>query len=254
MKMARNDSNEKLYLYGKRSIEERLKAAPESVRRVILEHGGARVQDIAGLARSRKVPVELMPGTQFRALTRGIHSQGVAAEVEEFVYADLDDVLDSGERPTLILLDRINDPQNLGSILRTCACLGSFCVVLPKHESVDVTETVLKVACGAENHVPVCLVSSLSVAVDKARRSGYWIGATVVEGGTDPRSGTPMNFPLALIIGSEGEGVRSGLLKDADYRFTLPMRGAALSLNAAVSTGIFCYEAASQRAEYEKKS
>ncbi len=252
--MAGSNRNERLYLYGKRSIEERLKAAPESVRRVILEHGGARVQEIAGLARSRKVPLELMPATQFRALTRGIHSQGVAAEVDEFAYADLDDVLDSGEKPILIMLDRINDPQNLGSILRTCACLGSFCVVLPKHESVDVTEAALKVACGAENYVPVCLVSSLSVAVDKARRSGYWIAVTVVEGGNDPRREASMNFPLALIIGSEGEGVRSGLLKDADYRFTLPMRGAALSLNAAISTGIFCYEAASQRADYENKT
>ena len=243
-----------MYLYGRRSIEERLKANSGNVKRLILEHGGARSPDIAALARSRKVPVELISGVQFRALTRGIHSQGVVAEVDGFSYADIDAVLDDPAKPTLILLDRINDPQNLGSILRTCACLGGFCVVLPKHESVDVTETVLKVACGAENYVPVCLISSLAVAVDKARRSGYWIAATVVEGGTDPHEGPSMNFPLALIIGSEGEGVRSGLLKDTDYCFTLPMRGAALSLNVAVSVGIFCYEAAAQRSKNEKKA
>lgn len=245
--MAGRNQQKIMYLYGKRSIEERLKAAPDSVLRLIMEKGGARAQDTVGLARSRGVPLDLIPGPQFRALTRGIHAQGIVAEIGEFTYADIDEVLDSGENPVLILLDRINDPQNLGAILRTCACFGGFCLVLPKHESVDVTEAALKVACGAENYVPVCLVSSLSVAVDKARRHGYWIAATVVKGGTDPDKERSINFPLALIIGSEGEGVRSGLLKEADYRFTLPMKGAALSLNVAVSTGIFCYEVSTRR-------
>ncbi|MFA5320394.1 MAG: 23S rRNA (guanosine(2251)-2'-O)-methyltransferase RlmB [Candidatus Omnitrophota bacterium] len=243
-----------MYLYGKRSINERLLVNPRSVKQVILEHGGGRVPEVAALARSKRIPVELIHTTRFKSITRGIHSQGIIAEVEDFAYADLDEIIgvENTKKPTLILLDRINDPQNLGAILRTCACMGGFCVVLPKHECVDVTETVLKVACGAENYVPVCLLSTLAVAVDKAKEEGYWIAATVVEGGDNPR-GTAINFPLALVFGSEGEGVRAGLLKELDYRFTLPMQGAELSLNVANAVSIFCYEITCQRNLNENK-
>ncbi len=233
-------------LYGKRSVTERLLKDPGSIKKIYIQEGMNR-PDVAHLGRSKKVAVEVLKQQRFNQLVQGgVHTQGVMAEVDAFRYEDFDDILGLEDKPVLIFLDRINDPQNLGSILRSCACFGGFCVVLPKFESVEVTEAVLKVACGGENYVPVCRVINLSVAAQKAKKAGYWIGAAVVEGGQNPRQ-LDLNFPFGLVVGSEGKGVRPGLIKDLDYRFTLPMRGAELSFNVAVAVSLFCYEIVCQR-------
>jgi 23S rRNA (guanosine2251-2'-O)-methyltransferase len=233
-------------LYGKRSVMERLHSDPRSIKKIYIQEGVNR-PDIAHLSRSNNITVEVLKEQRFTHLVQGgVHTQGVMAEIENFRYEDLDEILEREDKPVLLLLDRINDPQNLGSILRSCACFGGFCVVLPKFESVEVTEAVLKVACGGENYVPVCRVTNLSVAVQKARKAGYWIGAAVVEGGQNPRQAR-LNFPFGLVVGSEGHGVRPGLVKDLDYRFTLPMQGAELSFNVAVAVSVFCYEVVCQK-------
>ncbi|MDD2703662.1 MAG: 23S rRNA (guanosine(2251)-2'-O)-methyltransferase RlmB [Candidatus Omnitrophica bacterium] len=233
-------------LYGKRSVTERLHKNPRSIKKIYIQDGMNR-PDIAHLGRSKNVSVEVIKPQRFNQLVQGgVHTQGVIAEIENFRYEDLDEILEREDKPVVLFLDRINDPQNLGSILRSCACFGGFCVVVPKFESVEVTEAVLKVACGGENYVPVCRVVNLSVAVQKAKKEGYWIGAAVVEGGQNPRQ-LKLNFPFGLVVGSEGRGVRPGLVKDLDYRFTLPMQGAELSFNVAVAVSIFCYEIVNQR-------
>lgn len=232
-------------LYGKRSVIERLCSGPKSVRKVYIQEGLSR-PDVVNLARKHHVSVDVLQLRRFSQLAGNVHTQGVMAEVDVFHYHDFDEVIGQEVKPTLICLDRINDPQNLGVILRNCACFGGFCVVLPTHESVAVTEAVLKVACGAENYVPICHVSSLSMAIQKSKEEGYWIGAAVVEGGEHPRQAR-LNFPLCLVFGSEGEGVRPGLIKHIDYKLTLPMHGAGLSFNVAIAVGIFCYEISCQR-------
>ncbi|MFA5362089.1 MAG: 23S rRNA (guanosine(2251)-2'-O)-methyltransferase RlmB [Candidatus Omnitrophota bacterium] len=233
-------------LYGKRSVMERLHKNPRSMKKIYIQDGMNK-PDIAHIGRQKHVPVEIVKQQRFAQLVQGgVHTQGIMADIENFRYDDFDEILELEDKPVLIFLDRINDPQNLGSILRSCACFGGFCVVLPKFESVDVTEAVLKVACGGENYVPVCRVVNLSLAVQKARKDGYWIGAAVVEGGQNPRQ-LSLNFPFGLVVGSEGQGVRPGLVKDLDYRFTLPMQGAELSFNVAVAVSMFCYEVVCQK-------
>jgi 23S rRNA (guanosine2251-2'-O)-methyltransferase len=233
-------------LYGKRSVIERIGSQPKSVKRIYLLEGASR-PEITHLARRNNLFIEVLGRNRFNQLAQGMNTQGVMAEVDKFYYRDLDDIISNEEnKPTLICLDRINDPQNLGVILRNCACFGDFCVVLPKHESVEVTEAVLKVACGAENYTPVCQVTNLSMAIQKARAQGYWVGATVVDGGTHPRQAN-FNFPLCLLFGSEGEGIRPGLVKHLDYKLSLPMPGAGLSFNVAMAVAIFCYEVTCQR-------
>jgi 23S rRNA (guanosine2251-2'-O)-methyltransferase len=236
-------------LYGKRSIIERFNSNPRSVKKLYFEEE-AILPEIAALAKEHRIQIQTLGHRRFLQLAQKARSQGVIAEVDNFYYRDFDEMIDvaDAQKPTLIILDRINDPQNLGVILRNCACLGGFCIVLPKHESVEVTEAVLRVASGAENYIPVCQVSNLSVCVDKARKNGYWIGATVVEGGQHPHE-AQLNFPLALIFGSEGEGIRQGLTKHLDYKLTLPMHGAGLSFNVAMAVAIFSYEASCQRPE-----
>lgn len=233
-------------LYGKRSVIERLRKDPQSIKKIYIQEGIDR-PDIIQLGRKNKILLEVISRPRFNQLVQGgAHTQGVIAETVKFQYQDFDEIISLDPKPVLIFLDRINDPQNLGSIIRSCACLGGFCVVLPKFESVEVTEAVLKVACGGENYVPICLVTNLNIAVLKAKKEGYWIGAAVVEGGQNPRQ-VELNFPFGIIMGSEGKGVRPGLVKDLDYKLTLPMQGAELSFNVSVAVSIFSYEIVCQR-------
>jgi len=234
-------------LYGRRSVLERIKTNPQSIRKIYLQQNSSSPQTL-NLLRKNCAHIESISAEHFTKLSRQIPSQGIIAEVNEFRYCDFDEItsLEDKNKPTLVCLDRINDPQNLGSILRTCSGFGNFCVVLPKHESVDITEAVLRVACGGENYTPVCRVTNLSNAVLKAKEEGYWIGATVVEGGQNLGE-AKFNFPLGLLFGSEGQGVRPGLLKHIDYELSLPMSVAEFSFNVAVAVGIFCYEVNRQK-------
>jgi len=234
-------------LFGKRPVNERLKANPQTIRKIFIERGFSD-EEILKLARKRKIFVEKVDDRRFYKLTRGLNTQGIVAEAEDFFYDDFDELisLDDPKKPVLVFLDEVTDPQNLGSIMRTLSCLGGFCIILPKRDSVGVNETVLRVASGAENYIPVCQVSNLSNAIQKAKKAGYWIAATVVEKGQNPRS-AGLRFPLGIIFGSEGEGIRLILERQADYRLTLPMKGAGLSFNVAIAAAVFCYEIASQR-------
>ena len=237
-------------LFGKRSVIERIKTNPKSIEKIYLQEGLARA-DIIELAKSENIRLENLPAGRFFQLAQGVQTQGVMAEVDKFFYRDFDELISQEDKPTLICLDRITDPQNLGVILRNSACLGGFSIILPKHESVEVNETVLKVACGAENYVPVCLVTNLSTAIQKAKKTGYWVAAAVVAGGENPRQAN-LNFPLAILFGSEGEGIRPGLIKHVDYKLTLPMQGAGLSFNVAMAVAIFCYEVSSQKSKGDR--
>lgn len=235
-----------MYLYGRRAVQERLKANPGSIRRIYLQ--AEKLAEIAEAARQRRIPISGPGLRQFPGLARDAATQGVVAEVDPFQYADFYEQLKQPDeaKPVFLFLDRITDPRNLGAIMRNCACFGGFCIVLPKHRSAEVNETVLKVACGAENYVPVVMVTNLVQAVAETRKEGWWIGAAVVQGGVSLRE-AKLNFPLGIILGSEEEGIRAGLLKCVDLKLTLPMPGAPLSFNAGVAAGLLCYEITLQR-------
>lgn len=234
-------------LYGKNSIAERLKADPKSIKKIFFQKGEG-LRQIEDICRQRRIPVDYLSKNEFDKKAQAVRTQGVIAEVTEFKYAYLEDILrlEKEKLPTLLFLDNLNDPQNLGSILRTAACFGGFGVVLPRHDSVEVTEAVLRVAQGGENYVPVVKAVNLSLAIEKAKKAGYWIAGAVLEG-AENLADAKLNFPLAIVIGSEGKGIRPGLAGHLDMRLTLPMAGAELSFNAAVAAALFCYEAARQR-------
>ena len=235
-------------LYGKRPVMERLKSAPATVRSICLQEG-ADLLDIRQAAQAARVRLEVKPKNLFSRMAGDIHAQGVLAEVEEFRYADFEDLLRTQPvktHTTLFFLDRITDPQNLGAIMRTLACLGGFAVVLPRHDSVEITETVLRVACGAENYLPVAQVTNLVQACEKAKKAGYWIAAAAVSGGT-PLYEADWPTPLGIVLGSEGGGIRPGLEKHLELKLTLPMPGAPLSFNAATAAALIAYEITRRR-------
>ncbi len=171
------------------------------------------------------------------------------AEVNEFVYTPFEELLhkSQGKDLSFIFVDSINDPHNLGSILRITACFGGFAVVIAKHSSCEVNDTVMHVASGGENFTPVSMVNNMLTALIKAKEAGYWIAGTVVESGSDINN-TSLPFPLCLVLGSEGKGIRPGIKKHLDVKVSLPMKGAALSFNVAVACAIFCHEITRQRA------
>lgn len=232
-------------LYGKNSVLERLTVNPKSIERVFIKKD-ANLGNLEHICRLKNIPLRYFSEREFRRFPKDNRNQGIAAEVEDFKYAPFESILAKEKLPTILFLDNLNDPQNFGGILRTAACFGGFAVVIPVHNSVEVTDAVLRVAQGGENYVPIAKVSNLSLAIGEAKKAGYWISGAIVAGGCDLGCAT-LNFPLGLVIGSEGKGIRQGLLDKLDLRISLPMALAKLSFNVAVITAIFCYEIVRQK-------
>lgn len=235
-------------IFGKNTVIERMRALPRSVRKVFIEQGHADASYFFQKARQWGIPIYSLDKNKMIKLTRNINAQGILADVEDFAYIPFDDLLESAikKKTTLVFLDNLKDPQNLGSILRTLACLGAFAVVLPKKESVEITAAVSRVACGGENHVPVAKVANLSQALIKAKGSGFWVAGAVADGGEDIFD-IDFSFPLALVIGSEQKGIRGVVEKHLDIKITIPMHNVRLSFNAAQAAAMVCYEITKQK-------
>jgi 23S rRNA (guanosine2251-2'-O)-methyltransferase len=236
-----------MFLYGKNAVLERLQANPASVRKIFLKEG-EQSDRVMSLIKEKDIAFEWVPEKQFMKLKKADRVQGVIALVDKFSYCPFNELLEKAlkKNESIVFLDRLNDPQNLGVIIRSLACFGGFSLVIPEHESCEVTDTVLHVASGGENYVAISKVGNLSNALIKAKEKGFWIAGTVIEGGQDlAKSDLP--FPLCLVMGSEGHGIRHGVKKQLDLQITLPMQGAGLSFNVAVATSIFCYEITRQR-------
>ena len=235
------------YLYGKNSVLERLRVAPKSIRQVFIQDN-FKSPHITDTIKSEKIPIKTVSEKELKKIKRADRLQGIVAEVSTFQYTTFDDLLHKGikEGLSLIFLDSLNDPHNLGSIIRISACYGRFALVIPEHSSCDVNDTVIHVASGGENYVPVSQITNLSTGLLKARKAGYWAVGTSVEGGENiNRVSIPL--PVCLVLGAEGKGIRYGVQKHLDMNITLPMKGAQLSLNVAMACAIFCHEIAKQR-------
>ncbi len=181
--------------------------------------------------------------------TSGAH-QGIIAEVAPYEYADLTEILFQYERlgidPFLILLDHIQDAHNLGSILRIADGAGVDAVVIPQRRSVALNAAVAKASAGAVEHIPLCRVVNLSKTILDLKKEGFWIYGTAADGET-PYDKADYSGKIALVIGSEGEGISQKLLEHCDFLLTIPLYGKVNSLNAAVASGIIAFAAARQR-------
>lgn len=231
-----------MFLYGKNSVFERLKVNPQSIKKIFLEEDFS-TPHIEELVKSTKITVKRLSKRELYRLKSADSLQGILASVARFEYADLEDLLNSSkdEQLSLIFLDRVFDPQNLGAIIRTAACFGKFAVVIPRHKACEVTEAVLHVASGGENYTPVAMVSNLTNALLSAKKKGWWVVGAVTEGGEDISS-VNLPFPLCFVLGSEGKGIRYGIDKYLDIKTHIPMQGAPLSFNVATSCAIFCHQ------------
>jgi 23S rRNA (guanosine2251-2'-O)-methyltransferase len=236
-----------MYLYGKNSVLERIKADPQSIQQIFIQDNFT-APHITKLIKSEKISLRTVSENDLLRIKRADRLQGIIAEVTNYKYTPFEKLLSEpvDRRPSLIFLDSLNDPHNLGSIIRIAACFSGLAVVIPEHGSCEINETVIHVASGGENFVPVSMVTNLSKALLKAKKAGYWAVGTVVEGGEDINK-TSLPFPLCLVLGTEGKGIRYGIQKHLDMTITLPMAGAQLSFNVAMACAIFAHEISKQR-------
>ncbi len=237
-----------MVLYGRNSVYERLKVNPKSIKIVFLQDN-IELPHIEKLARKNHIPVERVSPRQLGKMKHAKDLQGVVAKVDNFNYISFDDLLGRSKEKqlSLIFLDRLHDPQNLGVIIRTAACFGGFAIVIPRFNACEVTEAVLHVASGGENFVPVAMVSNIVSAMIKAKKAGYWIMGGILSDEAQYINEVSVPFPVGLVLGSEGEGVRPGVEKQLDIKVRIPMKGAKLSLNVAMASAIFCHEISKQR-------
>ncbi len=235
-------------LYGKNPVLERLKTNPKSIKHILIEQGHAESSYIHQKGKQFGVSVSAVPYTKIQKLARNLNTQGIIAEVEDFFYVNIDDLLQTAYEKhwTVVFLDNLTDPQNLGGIIRTCGSLGDFAIVLPTTESVGVTESVLRVACGGDNHVSVARVSNLGNAIERAKSQGFWIMGTAIKE-AKPIFEVSIQFPLGLVLGSEDKGVREIIRKKLDQEVMIPMKTPRMSLNVAHAASILCYEIIRQK-------
>ncbi len=235
------------YLYGKNSVMERLRANPGSIRKIYVQDN-FNAPHIMKAIKSKNIPVRKVNEKELIRIKKADRLQGIVAESDKYQYARFEDLLRNSEEKQLsfLFLDGLNDPHNLGSILRIAACFGGFALVIPEHGSCEINDTVIHVASGGENFVPVSRVTNLSTTLLKAKKAGYWAVGTVVEEG-ESINNVSLPFPLCLVLGAEGKGIRYGIQKHLDMKVSLPMKGAELSFNVSMASAIFAHEIAKQR-------
>ena len=205
---------------------------------------------LAAKARDAGAVIKETDSRKLDSLSGGAAHQGVVALAAVKEYASLEDLFrlaeERGEAPFFLIADGLEDPHNLGAILRTAECAGAHGVILPSRRSVGLSWAVGKTSAGAVEYVPVCRVANLSSVMEELKRRGVWIYAADMDG--EAWCSVDLTGPIALVIGSEGFGVSRLVKEKCDFILSLPMKGHINSLNASVACGVLCYEAARQRA------
>jgi 23S rRNA (guanosine2251-2'-O)-methyltransferase len=200
--------------------------------------GGPRVQELIDLARQASVPVRFEPRSALDRLAGSAAHQGVIALGAAQKYADLDSV---EARDILVVLDGVEDPHNLGAIIRTAHAAGASGIVIPERRAAGVTDVVAKAAAGALEHLPVIRVTNINRALEGLKKRGYWIYG-LDERGTDEYDQVTYSEPTALVLGGEGKGLHEQARKHCDVVVRIPMAGKISSLNVSVAAGIVLFE------------
>jgi 23S rRNA (guanosine2251-2'-O)-methyltransferase len=239
------------WISGRNPVFEALSAGRRHFFRLRIAQGvqeTGRLQEIISLSRKFKLPLERLPRPELDAIAAG--NQGIALEASAYPYSNLPDVLDlaarRGEPPLVLILDTLQDPQNLGTLLRTAEVTGVHGVLLPFRRTATVTPAVVHASSGASEHLLVAQVN-LAQAIDLLKEAGVWVIGLESGAGALPPEQVRLDGPLALVVGGEAEGMRPLVRASCDLLLRLPMRGHVASLNAAVAGSIALYLACQAR-------
>lgn len=207
------------------------------------------VKTITREARKQHTIISYVSKERLDQLSETHHHQGIIAIAAAYDYASVDDILakarEKGEEPFIFLLDGIEDPHNLGAIIRTANLAGAHGVIIPKHRAVGLTATVARTSAGALNFTPVAKVTNLGAAMDELKKEGLWFVCADMKGEVMYRQN--LTGPIGLVIGNEGEGVSRLVREKCDFTASIPMKGDIDSLNASVAAGVLAYEIVRQR-------
>lgn len=237
-------------IIGRNAVREALRAG-RTINKIMIAPGSrsGAVKEIINLAKQQKVPVQNVDRRLLDKTARSTNHQGVVAVAAVKSYIELEDLLDNAVRlglPFLILLDEINDPHNLGAIIRTADAAGVHGIIIPRRRSVQLTSTVAKASAGAVEHVPVARVTNIVQTIKKIKDMGIWVVGADMEG-QELFWNVPLDGPVALVIGGEGKGLSRLVKENCDIVVRLPMHGKINSLNASVAAALLTYEVLRQR-------
>ena len=242
-------------LEGKNEVIEGIKNGSTINKLIIDKNYMSRKDDVISLAKKYKIKTEFLPKKVMDKLSKTGHHQGYIAETVDFEYADVEDILnlakERNEDAFVVLLDGIEDPHNLGAIIRSCECAGVHGIIIPKIRACQVNETVVRTSAGAISNMKIARVTNLKEAIDTLKNNGLWIYSAEI-GGQDIYK-TDLTGPIGIVIGSEGNGTKQSIKNYCDAVVTLPLFGSVNSLNASVSCGIVVYEVVRQRISKNKK-
>lgn len=231
-------------IYGTRAVIEAIKAGRE-IEKIMIQSGLANdlVKELIATARENQVPYTFVPAEKLKRLTTKNH-QGVVCLLSSVTYASLDNIIDraysGGREPFLLVLDRITDVRNFGAIARTAECAGIDCIVIEEKGNAPITGDAMKTSAGALNHLPVTREKDLKKTMRYLRENGVRVVACTEKARQDIFS-APLTGPIALIMGSEEDGISDALLRDADELVKIPMKGKIGSLNVSVAAGVALY-------------
>ena len=242
--------NEGLILEGRNAVLEALNH-DKPIDKIYVKKGPSEgsITVIIAKAREKGIVISEVAREKLDHMSQSGNHQGVIASCPAHDYVELEDILEAAKKknedPIIVVLDSITDPHNLGAILRSADCSGVHGIVIPKRRSASLTGIVSKTSAGATLHVPVARVTNLNAAIDDLKKAGVWICCAMTHG--KPYWKADMKGPIAIIIGSEGEGVSKLLEKKSDFAVSIPMHGEIASLNASVAAGLLMYEVVRQR-------
>jgi len=241
-------------LYGRQPVREMLRAGRRQCFEVVIA-GGARgsreLDEIRSLAGAAGVDIRPGDPRDFSAAGGGSHHQGVLALVSPYPYADLDGIRErlarTGVPPLVVLLDHVQDPQNLGSIMRTAEAAGADAVIIPSDRAACVTPAAVRASSGAAEHIRVARVTNLVRTMKALQKDGLWLSGLEDVSDAKPFTEADLSGPVGLVIGAEGAGLGRLVRETCDFLVSLPMYGNVSSLNAGVAAGIILYECVRQR-------
>ena len=242
-------------IIGRNAVLEALKSGREIEKITLAKGAEGSVKQIAARAREKRIPIYYSEKKRMDKTASGGAHQGVIAVVSDHRYCTVDDILDRarerGEDPFIVVLDGLEDPHNLGAIMRTAECAGVHGIVIPKRRSVSVTETVAKTSAGASEYMLCARVTNIAAELEKPKERGIWTAACDM--GVDMYYDRDLTGPLAVVIGGEGTGISRLVKEKCDFTVSIPMKGRISSLNASNAAAVLIYEVVRQRNIYEKQ-
>ena len=230
-----------MLVYGRNVVIELLKSK-KNVKKVILQENFSE-KEINSLLEKSKFKVEMKSKREMDCLCNANH-QGIIVDIADYQYNSMTDIIDQDN--FIVILDHLEDPHNLGAIIRTCEAAGVDAIIIPKDRQVQVNSTVMKTSAGALTNMKVISVSNVVNAIDKLKKMGFWVVGTALEDSIDYRN-VDYQGKTALVIGNEGKGISSIVRKSCDFVAKIPMYGKINSLNASVASGIMIYEVVRNR-------